>query len=278
MIIELFGPPGAGKTTFARALAASLRRNGQTVDLMLSYRPAELSPATDVHAHRVSSVLRRLARPLAETLTMTRHPITSAQHLSSAWDLIKIIPPSHILWRLRLAQYLLRLSRAWFQASEAEHVVLFDQAFVQAVCSLALLCGSANVRSISQALDKIPKSDLLIMLQAPVDILEARLCERQSHESRMERLLELDLATSLKSSVIINNLLELLPSKGRQISIVTSLDRVSLEDGLTRIEKKIAAQFGSKKRPTTDENPAGLESSSADRHLAAPRRPLVEEG
>jgi thymidylate kinase len=278
MIIELFGPPGAGKTTFARALAARLRRSGQTVDLMLSYRPAELSPATDVRTHRISSGLRRLARPLAETLTMTRHPITSAQHLSSAWELIKIIPPSHILWRLRLAQYLLRLSRAWFQASEAEHVVLFDQAFVQAVCSLALLCGAANARSISQALDKIPKSDLLIMLQAPADVLEARLYERQKHESRMERLLELDLATSLKSSVIIDNLLELLPSKGRQIAIVTSLDQVSLEDGLTRVENKVVAQFSSKKRSTMDENPAGLESSSGDRHLASSTRPLVEEG
>ena len=44
MIIELFGPPGSGKTTFARSLAARLRERGHTVDLILSHRPAECLP------------------------------------------------------------------------------------------------------------------------------------------------------------------------------------------------------------------------------------------
>ena len=35
MIIEAFGPPGAGKTTFSRALAQRLRQRGYTVDLIL---------------------------------------------------------------------------------------------------------------------------------------------------------------------------------------------------------------------------------------------------
>ncbi|MEO8317448.1 MAG: AAA family ATPase, partial [Bradyrhizobium sp.] len=35
MIIELFGPQGVGKTTFARALAAQLQERHQTVDLVL---------------------------------------------------------------------------------------------------------------------------------------------------------------------------------------------------------------------------------------------------
>ena len=44
MIVELFGPPGAGKTTFARTLAAHLRERGHTVDLILSHRPATFAP------------------------------------------------------------------------------------------------------------------------------------------------------------------------------------------------------------------------------------------
>jgi adenylate kinase family enzyme len=64
MIIELFGPPGAGKTTFARALAARLRERGHTVDLILSQRPAERSPheirsASNLSAQRISSMIRR---------------------------------------------------------------------------------------------------------------------------------------------------------------------------------------------------------------------------
>ena len=41
MIIELFGPPAAGKTTLAHALAAALMKNGFDVHLIVSSRPAE---------------------------------------------------------------------------------------------------------------------------------------------------------------------------------------------------------------------------------------------
>ena len=44
MIVEIFGPQGVGKTTFARALAAELQNQHQNVDLVLSYRPAERLP------------------------------------------------------------------------------------------------------------------------------------------------------------------------------------------------------------------------------------------
>jgi adenylate kinase family enzyme len=45
MIIELFGPPAAGKTTFARTLAAQLGTCGRPAELILSYRPAETAGA-----------------------------------------------------------------------------------------------------------------------------------------------------------------------------------------------------------------------------------------
>ena len=43
MIVEIFGPPAAGKTTLAHALAGQLRERGFAVDLALSYRPSELA-------------------------------------------------------------------------------------------------------------------------------------------------------------------------------------------------------------------------------------------
>jgi len=259
MIIELFGPPGAGKTTLARVLADRLRERGHTVDLILSQRPAERSqrgvrPAS--HIQQFSPMIRRLSRPFVEMLTMARHPFALSHDVGTALNLIRILPPSNTLWSLRLAQYLSRLSRAWFQASNTGHIVLFDQAFVQAVCSLTLLCEATDEQLISHALDTIPKSDLLVRLNAPSDVLESRLRDRQGRESRIERLLELDLATSLRSLAIVDGLHELLRKADRRIMNAASLDQHTLDAAVDRIERDITAQFGVEHRETSQRDQA----------------------
>jgi thymidylate kinase len=253
MIIELFGPPGAGKTTFARTLAAHLRERGYTVDLVLSHRPAERSaheirPASDLPTRQISSAIRRLTRPLAEMLTMARHPFTNSQDVRTALNLIKILPPTNSLWSLRLAQYVSRLSRAWFQASNTGHVVLFDQAYVQVVCSLVLLSGVVDEVPISHALDSIPKADLLVRLDAPIEILEARLRDRQRLASRIDRLLEFDLATNLRSLAVVDRLQELLRKGGVQVMNATLLDQHSLNEAVKQVEKQITGQFRTEQR------------------------------
>lgn len=247
MIIELFGPPGAGKTTFARTFAARLREHGHAVDLILSHRPAERSapetiPAPTPGPRQILPAIRRLIRPLAEMLTMARQPFAFSHDVGAAFALVRTMPPSDILWFVRLIQYLTRLSRTWSQSTDTDHIVLFDQAFVQAICSLVLLCGAADELTISHALDKIPQPDLLVLLNAPTEIVEARLRDRERHASGMERLLELDLATSLKSMTIIDCVQRVLRNKGTQIANAESLDQRSLQEATDRIEKQIAAQ------------------------------------
>lgn len=261
MIVELFGAPGAGKTTFARALAVRLRERGHAVDLILSQRPAERSPgeirsASDLSSQQASPMIGRLSRPFIEMLTMARHPFTIWHDFGTAANLIKILTPSSTLWTLRLAQYMSRLSRAWCRASNTSHIVLFDQAFVQAVCSLALLCGAADELLISRALDAIPKSDLLVQLDAPSEVLTARLGDRQRLESRIERFLELDLATSLRSLAVVDCLHELLRKRDRQIVNAASLDQHSLDEAVERVEGQIAAQFSTEQRGAAQRNRA----------------------
>jgi hypothetical protein len=253
MIVELFGAPGAGKTTFARALAARLRERGHTVDLMLSHRPGECSPneirsASLLPTQQIASTISRLIRPFAEMITLAWHPRAVSQDVGTAFTLIKILPPSSRFWSFRIAQYVSRLSRAWLQAPNSGHIVVFDQAFVQVVCSLALLCGEANERLISDALDVIPKSDLLVLMRAPTEILEARLLDRQRLGSTLERLLEFDLATSLRSLDIVDCMSELLQKRGRQIVNAASLDQRSLHEAVEQVEIQIMARFGEEQR------------------------------
>jgi hypothetical protein len=117
--------------------------------------------------------------------------------------------------------------------------VLFDQGFVQAVCSLALRAGVANDTPIANALDYAPKSDLLIRLEAPLQLLKARLQDRRRLQSTVEQLFEPDLKTSLASIPMIDRLHNLLLQRGRSVLSASSLDQRSLGESLNMIEKEV---------------------------------------
>ncbi len=235
MIVELFGPPGVGKTTFASALTAFLRERGQPVASLMSYRPAE-------QAHASAAPLRRLARPLAETLAMAGHLMGHSSDAEATAKLMRLLPARDLLWAVRLRQYLWRLFRVWDAAALSPDVVVFDQAFVQAVCSLALLARAPEGARIGRALDAIPKADLLIQLDAPGDILAARLVRRQQHQGRVERLLELDLQTNLAFVEVIGDMQARLRARGRPPLRLECADQQTLQAGVETAGAAVLAQ------------------------------------
>ncbi len=250
MIIELFGPPGAGKSTFARALAARMRERGHLAKLRLSDRPSEclpgLNPCGTIAGRDQNAVIRRLRRPVVDILTIARHPLANSRDIKTAVQLVRLLPSANIFGSIRNSQYILRLSHSWHEERCVAQLALFDQAFVQAIYSLALLAGVVDDTSIAKALDCAPKSDLLIRLDAPLDLLRARLHDRRRLQSTIEQLFELDLRTSLASISMIDRLHNLLLQRGRSVLNASSLDQRSLVESVNSIEREVTSRLQSR--------------------------------
>jgi thymidylate kinase len=254
MIIELFGPPGSGKTTFAHALAAALKERAATTELILSYRPAERVVSLDscATAPAQAVVARRLARPIVEVLALARHPLVNVQGVISAVNLVRKLPPRTVLSALREVQYIARLSNSWHRASHAPHIVVFDQAYVQAVYSLALLSGVTDETLLADALKFAPKPDLLIRLEAPLEVLRARLHHRKCLQGAIERLFELRVQADPKSMAITERLSNALRERGQPVTCIASLDEGALRQGVKRTVRQIMGKMPALHRDVRD--------------------------
>jgi len=240
MIIELFGPPAAGKTTIARSLTRRLREAGHVVEPIISNRPAEWDGAATGQETREPSpsLMRRLARPIAQAGAALFATAASDQIQAK---LMALDPPTSVIWRVRLKRYLTQLSQSWSRASRAGHIVLFDQAYVQFACSLMLLGRKDEDEELHRLLlGAIPKSDLLVGITAPRATLEQRLQDRLRSQKPLERLLEFDLKTNLESIGVIARLEEGLTQSLRPVISVSSVDQQSATFGLAAVERKLA--------------------------------------
>lgn len=254
MIIELFGPPGSGKTTLALALCQRLQRRGHATSVVLSHRQGGSGHSADPGGSL--SALARVGRAFLRTVATVFQPRKHRQEIRLSTSLVRALPPRSPVWMLRFWQYILRLSRCWKRNAATSRVVIFDQAYLQAVCSLAAFTGAADDRALAGALAATPQADLVIRLDAPRDLLERRLRDRSRHEPRMEQIFDAEVQTNLATGPIADRIQALLESRGASIIQVRSLDSASLGVALDRIEGEVASRIGA-----VSSLPAALETA-----------------
>lgn len=239
MIIETFGPPGAGKTTFSRALAQRLRDRGYTVDLVLTL------PHLQSHFFSRGGfvpALLRISHAIFVTIVILCRPFANARGLRLARDLLRLMPPKNPIWRIRLSQYVMRFSCVWHDSHQPDHIVLFDQGFVQAVCTLALF-SRADEKAIARAIGMRTRPDLLIRFDAPKELLEQRLYERTHAKAFAERWFEPDVHTFLQAKPITDYVSSLLAAKDERMICINSLDSNLMLEALDLVEEEVSGRF-----------------------------------
>jgi thymidylate kinase len=242
MIIELFGPPAAGKTTLARALATALEKNGFDVQLMASSRPAERGSVQAEGNRALSWYRTAVGAPLsraAKLVSAAPALLAVARSDELTASLMELLPSRTVWWSVRFRRFLFLLSRSWTKASTSDRIVIFDQGFITLLCSMALLARSADRSVVARGLALIPRPHLLVRLDAPTETLEARLCGRLGRQGAIERWFEFDLQTSLQQIGMTSEVSHMLQQQGCHMLHVSSIDHRQLEIAVDRIVREI---------------------------------------
>lgn len=224
MILEMFGPSGAGKTTMASALAGHLRSLGYVVTPLIGVRANPLK------------------RGLLKCFTSV-NLLMSAGPAAGVADLFKILPPKKRQWSVRLHWHLALLHREWSAAQSSNAITIFDQGMTQAVASLVLLSGITDRQRAECALNLVPKPDLLIRFEAPQELLEARLRDRWRNIGFLQRFLEIDLQGSLDHVNHVNLISDLVSAQALPMIRISSIDADDLNQAINEITAAIAARI-----------------------------------
>jgi thymidylate kinase len=180
-VVEFCGLPGAGKSTIARALVASLRLEGvPTTEVMAPIGPT--APRA-VRMRRKSTVIARGVMSRGGLEIATNLGLRSGQ--AAVRD--RFARPANLL----VVRDAVRRARA----RAGVHVL--DQGPVQEWWSAALRADDARVLRWAAA-DPAPSADLVVRVDAPLDVLAARLARRNARQSRLEAVSGRDLEQELQ--------------------------------------------------------------------------------
>lgn len=173
LLIELLGLPGSGKTSLARETCAVLRSRG--VDAASADR---LISAAEP---RTSRLVRRTSASARTALRRPRWTLQSATQIAS------VRQPSRRDTASVLAQWLAvcELSAA---ARGTDGVHLLEEGPRQTLWTLMLRSPDTLPRGLLEGLPAAARTDLVVVLDVPVEVVEARLLRRASKHSRSQHL------------------------------------------------------------------------------------------
>lgn len=235
MIIELFGPPGSGKTTFAHALAIQLHNRGYRARVALSYKPSKRAGIFDI------GIFLFISKIMSAVLSTSKILISAwgTKDISISLSIVRLVPPKSRIWRARIWQYILQLSRYWGKAEASSDIIIFDQGYVQSIGSLATFNGCTDKAALAQALSMVPKADFTIRVVVPYAVVESRLRQRMEHEPPAERIFEADLDTNMRSFGVFGVINDILTDSGRDVISVEFQDGHSTSKSVLQVEERI---------------------------------------
>ena len=183
VVIEFAGLPGAGKTTVADSTNQALRAAG------ISSRVSDARISASVPASTRARI--RLALACAE---LFRHPVQGAGALRA----MRRLAPGPSRDALAGAVQWFAVQRLEARASRTAGVHLLQEGSVQTLWTLALRARGRHdelVRLLGR--HAVPPEHLLVVVDAPLDLVSTRLTTRASRHSRTQLLAEHELAAEL---------------------------------------------------------------------------------
>jgi thymidylate kinase len=239
LVVELFGPAGAGKTTFAHALHQALRAAGHRCEVVSSARPAERTGAPP------ASLRRLLVAPLSRASKVFGAVAELRSSDAAGERLLAQFPPRSPLSHLRSRRYLARLGQALSARRAPGTIVILDQGYLSALCSLAARSGLAAPGDadgrVAAALDLVPRADLVVWVETPGAVLRERLADRLARQAPAERLFEMDLATLAEQARLAEVLRRMMPMRGRAVLQVQGHVGAGPNQDATRIVQAVSA-------------------------------------
>jgi len=188
----------------------------------------------------IGAAARRLMRPAYELIVNAAHSSNGAPRNQNANILARSLPPGQILDSLRMRQYLSRLSAAWSEAACNKCISIFDQAFVQTISGIVVMRPSMADADIGIMLAAVPRSDLAIRIDTPLNDIEARLDWRHHRMGGIGRIFEYKQFSAIEQEGAAERLDALLQQSERPVICVRAGDDDEFEANLYKAEREIS--------------------------------------